>query len=316
MPLPTSPPWDYPRACGAYGTAFDDGGYTVNQDKRLKQEAQKAVEEEQKRNDDLQVEKDRLTNELLRSGMSRQEAQSTVDLLAASAMIANPENPAAALNVSYQNGAVGVNDLNQESNIKARTKDMGATARQNLSADAEHWGRVIEAFRKNLLDKTITHKIMDTPLVMTLIRKNSGISIAPGTPLGASVKVINKILVDKHSLEIDDETFKSLPYEVADPVMILINRDDKHNLIPNEVIIVTELEDKNKKRVIAPFRLIKNTEGNYQLKTFFGRKNGEQSLTWLQQRLAYNDLLYADKKKNYSAGRGCQTTIVNSTISE
>lgn len=107
MILPTSPPWDYPRACGVYGTAFDDGGYTVNQDKRLKQEAQKAVEEEQKRNDDLQVEKDRLTNELLRSGMSRQEAQSTVDLLAASAMIANPENPAAALNVSYQNGAVG-----------------------------------------------------------------------------------------------------------------------------------------------------------------------------------------------------------------
>lgn len=106
-PYPHRPPWDYPRACGAYGTAFDDGGYTVNQDKRLKQEAQKAVEEEQKRNDDLQVEKDRLTNELLRSGMSRQEAQSTVDLLAASAMIANPENPAAALNVSYQNGAVG-----------------------------------------------------------------------------------------------------------------------------------------------------------------------------------------------------------------
>ena len=98
------------------GTAFDDGGYTVNQDKRLKQEAQKAVEEEQKRNDDLQVEKDRLTNELLRSGMSRQEAQSTVELLAASAMIANPENPAAALNVSYQNGAVGAG-FNQPLNI-------------------------------------------------------------------------------------------------------------------------------------------------------------------------------------------------------
>ena len=170
-------------------------------------------------------------------------------------------------------------------------------ADDKLDNHAKNWAKIVDDFLLEKLNPSLTYKIMDTPLVVSLI-KDIDISVTVGIPLKITYKIMHKILVDinKHALDVSKESFKKLPLHLANPVMILKNRNSEGELIKNEVVAITELKDNKGRSIIVPISFaLKNNA--YYVKTFFGREEGKGNITWLNGRIAKGDVLYADKKR-------------------
>ena len=94
------------------------------------------------------------------------------------------------------------------------------------------------------------------------------------------------------------EIMKELPRALADPIMILRNRkgdDPNAPILPDEIVAVVDLQDKNGSTAIVPI-VLKERNGKYMLKTFFGKDDP----TWFQKRMMLGDVLYAHKKEPWT----------------
>lgn len=137
------------------------------------------------------------------------------------------------------------------------------------------------------------------PLVFGLIQED-GYSMEPGTPLKIAGSILRKVLLTKevqgvshgHAGEIDAQILKQLPKKIADPIIILKNRNENQELIPQEVVVVIDLQDNQGKTIVVPITFEKKNN-TYLVKTFFGKKNP----LWFQKRLMMGDVLYSNKKR-------------------
>lgn len=184
--------------------------------------------------------------------------------------------------------------LNQEETVSSD---------QKLEVDTIAWGRQVDAFM-SMPDKNSmrVYKIMETPLVFSLLN-DQGFHVHLGRDIAISHAMLWKVLREKevkgkshgHALEMTPEIVKELPRALADPIMILRNRkgdDPSAPILPDEVVAVVDLQDKNGSTAIVPI-VLKERNGKYMLKTFFGKDDP----TWFQKRMMLGDVLYAHKKR-------------------
>lgn len=97
-----------------------------------------------------------------------------------------------------------------------------------------------------------------------------------------------------HGNEISVEELLQIPEKLMRPAVILKNRNADHEIIPNNIIAVLDLENENG-TVIVPIEL-KRTNGKYKIKSIFPKK----SKSWIDDRIAEGDLLFIDKTKTTS----------------
>ena len=197
-------------------------------------------------------------------------------------------------------------------NIKERMMQMDTVALnqeetvssdQKLEEDTTAWGRQVDAFM-SMPDKNSmrVYKIMETPLVFSLLN-DQGFHVQLGRDIAISHAMLWKVLREKevkgkshgHALEMTPEIMKELPRALANPIMILRNRkgdDPSAPILPDEIVAVVDLQDKNGSTAIVPI-VLKERNGKYMLKTFFGKGDP----TWFQKRMMLGDVLYAHKKR-------------------
>ena len=184
--------------------------------------------------------------------------------------------------------------LNQEETVSSD---------QKLEVDTIAWGRQVDAFM-SMPDKNSmrVYKIMETPLVFSLLN-DQGFHVHLGRDIAISHAMLWKVLREKevkgkshgHALEMTPEIVKELPRALANPIMILRNRKGdapSATILPDEVVAVVDLQDKNGSTAIVPI-VLKERNGKYMLKTFFGKDDP----TWFQKRMMLGDVLYAHKKR-------------------
>lgn len=174
-----------------------------------------------------------------------------------------------------------------------------AKADEKLKAAQAAWEKSVDDFLAGKLSKGTLVRIMDMPLVFGLIQED-GYSMEPGTPLKIAGSILRKVLLTKevqgvshgHAGEIDAQILKQLPKKIADPIMILKNRNENQELILQEVVVVIDLQDNQGKTIVVPITFEKKNN-TYLVKTFFGKKNP----LWFQKRLMMGDVLYSNKKR-------------------
>lgn len=174
-----------------------------------------------------------------------------------------------------------------------------AKADEKLKAAQAAWEKSVDDFLAGKLSKGTLVRIMDMPLVFGLIQED-GYSMEPGTPLKIAGSILRKVLLTKevqgvshgHAGEVDAQILKQLPKKIADPIMILKNRNENQELIPQEVVVVIDLQDNQGKTIVVPITFEKKNN-TYLVKTFFGKKNP----LWFQKRLMMGDVLYSNKKR-------------------
>lgn len=168
-------------------------------------------------------------------------------------------------------------------------------AAERLKEDETAWENTVDSFMKGEIKSGVNLRIMGTPLVFQLIQDDLGIPIEAGIPLKIHYGILHKILRDtkKHALDIAPNMMKKLPTKLADPIIILKNRDGKtKEVIPGEVVCVVDMKDAKENTVIVPI-IFAYKNGAYQVKTVFGK----QSVDWFMERLLMGDALYANKEK-------------------
>lgn len=174
-----------------------------------------------------------------------------------------------------------------------------AKADEKLKTAQAAWEKSVDDFLEGKLSRGTLVRIMDMPLVFGLIQED-GYSMEPGTPLKIAGSILRKVLLTKevqgvshgHAGEIDAQIIKQLPKKIADPIMILKNRNEHQELIPQEVVVVIDLQDNNGNTIVVPITFEKKNN-TYLVKTFFGKKNP----VWFQKRLMMGDVLYSNKKR-------------------
>ena len=133
--------------------------------------------------------------------------------------------------------------------------------------------------------------------------QEEAVRVQLGRDIAISHAMLWKVLREKevkgkshgHALEMTPEIMKELPRALADPIMILRNRkgdDPNAPILPDEIVAVVDLQDKNGSTAIIPI-VLKERNGKYMLKTFFGKDDP----TWFQKRMMLGDVLYAHKKR-------------------
>lgn len=250
-------------------TSFEDGGYTVNNDK-LRQEAMAKAKEQAKTMDRnvaeaLQVEKDSMLTGMLTAGMSRTQANLAMEILTARAKVVNPENPAEALKqLKFQMGGQD-NILNQMSENKAKGTKFGKngylqniaekngyinpkTARGKLKTDIQKWKQVLKdmpkkVWREKSAEYKKSIKVMDTPLVLQMIG-------VPYLPVHIKQGKINRIRLDKHP-EITDSILEQIPGGLSDPLAVVASSTRGSD----SIVVILSLKDASGVNVIVPIEI-------------------------------------------------------------
>ena len=194
----------------------------------------------------------------------------------------------------------GGKDMRSNDGLK---QSSGVSADRKLYEDETAWGKQLDAFM-SMSDKNSMriYKIMETPLVFSLLN-DQGFHVQLGRDIAISHAMLWKVLREKevegkshgHALDMTPEIMKELPRALADPIMILRNRkgdDPNAPILPDEIVAVVDLQDKNGSTAIVPI-VLKERNGKYMLKTFFGKDDP----TWFQKRMMLGDVLYAHKKR-------------------
>jgi hypothetical protein len=181
-------------------------------------------------------------------------------------------------------------NIGGERNTKVFTQEEVMLAEERLKKDEEEWSKSIDDFMENKLDSRQMISVMDTPLVFSLINIEE-------RPIKIRIDTLNKILKKRHNDEIDPDLIKEFPRQLADPIMIFKNVDNRGQVIPNEINVVLELKNKKKQNIQVPITLEAREEaGNkiYRIKSGFGRTN----LVWYEKSLLNQNLLYIHKKRS------------------
>lgn len=173
-------------------------------------------------------------------------------------------------------------------------------ALDNVEDINKKWKKNVEQFIEgNYQNKIID--IMEIPEVYSQIELPNGKKVTKGTMLQITMKTLAKVLSkDKtqrsrgHGNEISVEELLQIPEKLMGPAVILKNRNADHEIIPNDIIAVLDLENENG-TVIVPIEL-KRTNGKYKIKSIFPKK----SKSWIDDRIAEGDLLFIDKTKTTS----------------
>jgi hypothetical protein len=184
-------------------------------------------------------------------------------------------------------------------NLDGKMQDeQNAMSQVEKSSSYEAWAGFIKNIQTGEYLPDVMN-VMQTPAVFTLIELPSGKHADINTPIQITKKVLHKILSTNktrtsrgHGNEIDGDILLKIPEKIADPVMILKNRNGDGEIIPNDVIVVIDLKDKNGNTIIVSISL-KRTNGTYKIKSVFA-KNSTQ---WFEKRVQQGDLLYANKNK-------------------
>lgn len=181
-------------------------------------------------------------------------------------------------------------NIGGERNTKVFTQEEVMLAEERLKKDEEEWSKSIDDFMENKLDSRQMISVMDTPLVFSLINIEE-------RPIKIRVDTLNKILKKRHNDEIDPDLIKEFPRQLADPIMIFKNVDNRGRVIPNEINVVLELKNKKKQNIQVPITLEAREEAEnkiYRIKSGFGRTN----LVWYEKSLLNQNLLYIHKKRS------------------
>ena len=187
---------------------------------------------------------------------------------------------------------IGMEEDTNRGKVKQPTQyGQPISAEEKLQEHMRMWNDTVDKFMKGELKQKEIF-IMDTPLVFELLNENGEFSVEAGKPMFANIPIIHKILKGKHSKEINAEMLKQLPEKIADPIMILRNRDENSNLIPREAIAIVDIQDKNDDAVIVPIRLVEENDG-YHMKSFFGK---QETQSWAVWRISKGDCIITKKK--------------------
>lgn len=181
-------------------------------------------------------------------------------------------------------------NIGGERNTKVFTQEEVMLAEERLKKDEEEWSKSIDDFMENKLDSRQMISVMDTPLVFSLINIEE-------RPIKIRVDTLNKILKKRHNDEIDPDLIKEFPRQLADPIMIFKNVDNRGRVMPNEINVVLELKNKKKQNIQVPITLEAREEAEnkiYRIKSGFGRTN----LVWYEKSLLNQNLLYIHKKRS------------------
>lgn len=167
-------------------------------------------------------------------------------------------------------------------------------AEEKLKQDEANFAQAVDNFWNNKLETTNPVPVMTTPLVLKLVG-------AEVLPVEIDLKILNKVLKDKHGETIERDTLKQVPRKIADPIMVLKNRDENGVIIPGETVVVLDLKDADKNTIIVPIILDAVSIGSgkvNKIKSVFGKgsKTGE-NIQWFATRIALGDLLYVNKKR-------------------
>ena len=179
----------------------------------------------------------------------------------------------------------------------------GESAEERLARDEAAWKRQLDGFMETAEQHSMrSYRIMETPLVFSLLNPQ-GFHVQLGKDIAISHAMLWKVLREKemkgkshgHALDMTPEIMKRLPRALANPIMILRNRkgdDPNAPILPDEIVAVVDLQDKNGSTAIVPI-ILKERNGKYMMKTFFGKDDP----TWFQKRMMLGDVLYAHKKR-------------------
>ena len=196
-----------------------------------------------------------------------------------------------------KNGAFSPDDVNIYRQMP------GESAEERLARDEAAWKRQLDGFMETAEQHSMrSYRIMETPLVFSLLN-DQGFHVQLGKDIAISHAMLWKVLREKemkgkshgHALDMTPEIMKGLPRALANPIMILRNRkgdDPNAPILPDEIVAVVDLQDKNGSTAIVPI-VLKERNGKYMLKTFFGKDDP----TWFQKRMMLGDVLYAHKKR-------------------
>ena len=181
---------------------------------------------------------------------------------------------------------------------------------EKLKYDMDAWGKSVDNYltAPDQVDQSI--RVMQTPLVFEFVDK-SYVDVTAGFPIKIAPSIMNKVLIKTeaergHANKISPEIFKRLPELLADPVLIMKNRDNKGNIIADELLTIVEARDNVGAIINVPI-VFKKDGGHYKIKSFFGRNS---DLT-LERRMLYGDVFYINKEKTtaWTASAGQQSPM-------
>lgn len=174
-------------------------------------------------------------------------------------------------------------------------KDRRAVWEEKLERDSMAWNDVMDRYKNGDIPNQGV-KLMDTPIVLQMLGFSAhDIEITPS--------VLAKVLKGKHADSIDTEVLKDLPRAIANPVAIFRNYDgEKRVYIDNQVIVVVDIADKQGEIIQIPlvFDVEKRKIKVNRIKSIFGR----ETISWYENSLKHNSLLYYGKKKTNLSGNG------------
>lgn len=166
--------------------------------------------------------------------------------------------------------------------------------------DSVNWKQEVEKFLENPLRYNQLVHVMYTPLVYCLIDKTY-LDITPNFPIKIAPSIIKKVLISNeseggHANKIKPELFKKLPILLANPIMIMKNRNGRTGeVLINELLIMAEAKDNIGATINIPI-IFKKDGGSYNIKSFFGRN----SILAIEKKILLGDVLYINKEKTTS----------------
>lgn len=204
-------------------------------------------------------------------------------------------------NVGIEANATDVKEggLNQLSGL-TEAQWLKLSPDDKLAVDMQDWAHVLDNF--STLNATARYKVMHAPLVLKLVENSLTAPINNELKINANYSILQKFAAvgGKHYLDIPPKEWKKLPEKIADPLMILKNRDNRNGkdiLLPNEVIFFVDLQNSKGENVIVPVTFNKANDKQYSMKTGFAKQMGSANFSWLDKRVLMGDLLYINKEK-------------------
>lgn len=166
-------------------------------------------------------------------------------------------------------------------------------AEAKLKQDEVAFAQAVDDFVDEKLTGGQPIKVMTTPLVMSLVN-------AQILPVYIDSVIMAKVVKEKHKDGISDKILKQIPRKLTDPLAIFKNRDKDKNEIPDEVIVLVDLNDNLGNPIIVPFvfNAKKDRHEINKIKTIFGKGNEDGvNFDWFSTALAKRDLLYINKQR-------------------
>lgn len=150
---------------------------------------------------------------------------------------------------------------------------------------AENFRKQVDDWNSGAYQPEQYIKLGKTPDVFNLLGSNS-------SQVSIQANVLNKVIKEKHGLDID--VVKQLPEQLNNPVMVL-----KSRTVPDALVALTELSDKDGRSVIAAIHLNRRAGRDLtvnKITSVYGRNNAGK---FIAENIAEGNLLYINKIKSH-----------------